>query len=81
MENYAYITFLSTDSYIYYVIGLAESLKNSKAKYPLYCACTANLSENTLKILKRCKIPYIIVDTCDIDSIVANSLLLGMKQN
>ena len=62
MKEKAYITFLSTDNYIYYILALNESFKNTNSKYKLYCAVTNNVSKFTLNILDTIGLSYIIVD-------------------
>ena len=62
MKEKAYITFLSTDNYIYYILALNESFKNTNSKYKLYCAVTSNVSKFTLNILDTIELPYIVVD-------------------
>ena len=67
MKN-AYLTFLSTDSYIYYILGLYESWKETQSQYPLYVCVTANVSQKTLDILKHIGCPFILLDTKELES-------------
>ena len=63
MKNYAYLTFLSTDNYIYYILALYDSWKTTKSNYPLYCVITDNVSKNTIEILDKIGLPYIQIDS------------------
>lgn len=62
MKN-AYLTFLSTDNYIYYILALWHSWKKTNSKFPLYCVVTDTVSEDTLAILNKISLPYIKVET------------------
>ncbi len=66
MNNYAYLTFLSSDSYVYYVLALYESWQKTNSKYNFYCVVTEDVSEKIKKILAAAKIPQINLDTADI---------------
>ena len=50
-ERRAYITLLDNEEYIYSVIACYSSWLKTKSKYPFYCACTANVPEQTIKNL------------------------------
>lgn len=50
---YSYITVLSTDNYLYGVIILYHSLKNTKTKYNFLCLTTPNIKNETKNILKQ----------------------------
>lgn len=58
--NYAYITLLSTNNYIYGCIGLIESWKRTKPKYPFYCMVTPDITDENKIILQ--KIGYHIIE-------------------
>ena len=47
----AYVTLLSTDSYLDGVLALNESLKRVGSKYPLVCALTPNISPRIREVL------------------------------
>lgn len=82
MNNFAYITLLSSDDYIYYVIGLYESLLNVKAKYPLVCCTTSNLANDTIDILANIGInTYKLNGDKLFDSIISQNNKLGIRQN
>ena len=74
----AYVTLLTTDNYIYYVIGLYESWKATNSKYKLYCAITKNLSKATLKILDTIGMPYFYIDIEPLQPFILRSQKLGM---
>lgn len=46
-KNYAYVTFLTSESYYSGVILLKASLEKVNSKYPLYCAITEDISMQT----------------------------------
>lgn len=60
MNNYTYATLLSTDDYVYGVIGLYNSLQEVNTKYPFICIATSNLQQETLDLLAENGIDYII---------------------
>jgi len=78
MKENAYITLLTTDNYIYYVIGLFESWKVTNSKYKLYCAITNNISKKTLKILEIIGMPYFYIDIEPLQPFIKRSQKLGM---
>lgn len=49
----AYITLLSNENYTKGVIGLFNSLQNTNAKYPLYCALSRLVTSETEELLKQ----------------------------
>ena len=49
--NNAYISFLSTDNYTYYLLGLYDSLKAINPKYPFYCCLTETVATETEQFL------------------------------
>lgn len=67
--NNAYITFLSSDNYIYYIISLYDSWKQTQSKYPFYCCVTQNVGLKTIQILKKIGCPYIRVNTLPLDNV------------
>lgn len=78
MKENAFITLLTTDNYIYYVVGLFESWKATKSKYKFYCAITNNLRPNTLKILDKIGMPYFYIDIEPLQPFIKRSQKLGM---
>lgn len=60
MNNYAYITLFSTNNYLYGLIGLMYSWKETNPKYPFYVVCTEQISDTNKEILK--KIGYNIIE-------------------
>lgn len=52
MNNYAYITLLSTNNYIYGCIGLMYSWRNTNPQYPFYVIVTPDITEENIEILK-----------------------------
>ena len=52
MPNYAYITLLSTNNYLYGCIGLMYSWKATNSKYPFYCIVTEDITEQNIQILE-----------------------------
>ncbi len=82
-NKYAYLTLLTTDNYIYYILGLAQSLRDVGAKYPLYCCITKNLSSNTKQVLKDFNINTIELDDNDalFAKIIAGNNKLGVRPN
>lgn len=51
-SNYAYITLLSTNNYLYGCIGLMYSWKATNPKYPFCCIVTEDITETNIKILE-----------------------------
>lgn len=51
MNNYSYITVLSTEKYLEGALALAESLRKTKPKYPLSILITDDVSKETEEIL------------------------------
>lgn len=81
-KNYAYLTLLSSDSYIYYILGLAQSLRDVKSKYPLYCCVTDAVSNHTLKILNTFNINVIHLNVDKhFTEIIKTNNKLGIRQN
>ena len=58
--KYTYATLLSTDDYIWGIIGLNYSLKLVNTKYPLLCIATTEISQFTLNLLKKYNIEYVV---------------------
>lgn len=71
MKDKAYITLLSSDNYMYYVVALYDSLMSTNPKYPLYCCVTEDVSADTLKMMDKIGLSYIHVSTTDLEDIIA----------
>ena len=78
MKENAYVTLLTTDNYIYYIIGLYESWLKTKSKYKFYCAITDNISKQTLQILDTIGMPYFYIDIEPLQPFIKRSQKLGM---
>ena len=63
MKENAYITFLSSDNYIYYILALNDSFKKTNSKYKLYCMITEDVHQETIDILNKIDLPYIQIDS------------------
>ena len=57
----AYVTLLSTLSYLDGVLMLNYSLRNVEAKYPLYCLLPQDIESDVVDILKKAEIHYILL--------------------
>lgn len=55
----AYITILSTNTYINGVVVLYYSLMNTNTEYPLYCIVTEDINEENIRVLKNLGIKII----------------------
>ena len=66
MKKHAYLTFLSSDLYVYYVLALYESWLTTKSKYEFYCVVTEEVSKKTKQILTAAGVPQLALDTADI---------------
>ena len=53
MNNYAYITLLSTNNYLYGCLGLYYSWKATNPKYPFYVIVTPEITEENKTVLKN----------------------------
>lgn len=73
MNNYAYLTLLSSDVYVYYVLALHDSWLKTKSKYPFYCIINEAVSDRVKKILTASNIEYIYMDTEDITKVLQES--------
>lgn len=62
MKNYAYITMMTTNNYLYGCIGLMYSWKATNSKYPFYCIVTKNITQENIRILTE--IGYKIIVEC-----------------
>jgi len=49
--NYAYVSILTTESYLIGILGVAECLKKVNAKFPFYVVITNNISKDTETLL------------------------------
>lgn len=58
-KNYAYITMLDNEPYIYSVIALYSSWLKTQSKYDFYCGCTKNVSQHILNNLTELGIKII----------------------
>jgi glycogenin len=65
-ERMAYVTVLSTDSYLDGVLALNESLRLARAGYTLYAAVGANVSRGVRRALARAGIRQIALPALDI---------------
>lgn len=61
-NNYAYVTLLTTDSYLPGAETLIKSIKSMKTKYPIICLITSNLSLATKVCIKKLDVELINVD-------------------
>lgn len=68
-NQYAYMTVLSTDSYIPGVIKLYKSLKATNTFYPFICVCSRNITKTSIKSLNKKGIKCIKLDKCAVDNI------------
>lgn len=80
-DGKAWLCFLSTDNYIYYVLNLYKCLLDVKSKYPLYCGITKNVSQKTVDILKKCGLNILTLDTAEIEdsNLIKRSAANGMS--
>ena len=62
MEKYTYATLLSTDDYVWGVLGLYYSLQKVNSKYPLLVMVTDNIKPETIDILEDVGVSYKIVN-------------------
>ena len=58
MEKYSYVTLLSTDNYLLGVLGLYDSLKLVKSRFPLFVLCSEGISSKSLSVLKKFGMKY-----------------------
>lgn len=58
MENFSFVTLLSTDNYLFGVLVLDKCLKSVKSRYPLFVLCSDCISEKSTLILKKFDIKY-----------------------
>ena len=79
--NNAYISFLSTDNYTYYLLGLYDSLKATNPKYPFYCCLTENVAAETEQFLNSIGINTIRLDTTPFKAVAESSRKMGMQDN
>ena len=69
---YSYVTVLTDDSYVYGVMILAYTLKQTKSKYPLHVLITEDVSGATKEILNQLNITYQLVDKIPIPQNIYN---------
>lgn len=79
----AFVAFISSDNYIYYILHLYKNLLDVNSKYPLYCGVTESVSTNTVNILKKVGINVFKLNAQDIanSTILQNSVHKGMCQS
>lgn len=70
-NQYAYMTVLSTDSYIPGVIKLYKSLKATNTVYPFICVCSRNIAKTSIESLNKRGIKCIKLDVCAVDNIAS----------
>lgn len=68
-NQYAYMTVLSTDSYIPGVIKLYKSLKATNTVYQFICVCSRNIAKTSIESLNKRGIKCIKLDVCAVDNI------------
>ncbi len=66
----AYVTLLSTRSYLDGVLVLNYSLKKVQSKYPLICLLSQGIEENVLMKLRQAGIEYILLDSKVYDGVL-----------
>lgn len=59
MDDFSYVTIISTDNYIIGALALYKSLKRVKSKYPLTIILSKNINKSIDKILQKKNINYI----------------------
>lgn len=68
--NYAYISVLTTESYLIGILGIAESLKKVNSQYPFYVLITDNITSNVELLLNNYGIPTIRRKSIEIPEII-----------
>lgn len=76
----AYVTLLSTESFLEAVLVLNQSLKNVNSEYPLVCMVTNNLNEKITKILESQNIIVEIVPNIEYSEKLQKLVLTEMPQ-
>ena len=71
IKNYAYVLYLSNDTYLYGTITTYISLLLNNCKYPIYCCITNNLLPETIQTLKEFNL-----FTIEVDKITPNDISL-----
>jgi len=74
----AWMLFLSSDNYIYYVLNVYKSLLTHGTKYAVCCGYTDEVSQNTIDILNACGIITFKLDT---KNIIPNGISLKKISN
>jgi len=59
----AWMLFLSSDNYIYYVLNVYKNLLDHNTKYAVCCGYTEDVSQTTVNILNKCGIITFKLDT------------------
>ena len=57
--NYAYVSVLTTESYLIGILSVAECLKRVNSKFPFYVVITDNISKETEMLLNKYEIKTI----------------------
>lgn len=65
-EKYAYVTVLTTDTYLIGVLALKECLNRVKSKYKLVVLINNSINEKTIKIMKNFNIEIIKINSVEI---------------
>lgn len=61
MQNYSYVSIISTDDYLCGLLVLHSSLMKTGARFPFLALLTKNISEKTIKTLQKYSIPYKLI--------------------
>ena len=68
--NYAYVSLLTTESYLLGILGVAKCLKNVNSKYPFYVLITDEISKETENLLNNLNITTIRKKSIEIPKII-----------
>lgn len=68
--NYAYVSVLTTESYLIGILGVAQCLKNVKSKYPFYVLITDNISTKIESFLNKNEINTIRKKSIEIPAVI-----------
>lgn len=68
--NYAYVSVLTTESYLIGILGVAECLRKVKSKFPFYVLITDGISEETELFLNKQQINTIRKKSISIPNII-----------
>lgn len=75
--NYSYVTLLSNDSYLFGVILLNKSLKDTNAQYPLVVLATTDVSKPVLNILEQLGLKYKTVEPIQSDEMLQYNMTIN----